>query len=67
MKKSYQAPKLNSYGTVSKLTEYSGETSFNDLFFGSAGTTPASGHGTLNACIQTGGKCVDPKASGKGI
>lgn len=67
MKKSYQAPKLNSYGTVSKLTAASGELGFNDLFFGRPGTTPAKGNGTLNACIQTGGKCVDPNASGKGL
>jgi hypothetical protein len=67
MKKSYQAPTLNSHGTVSKLTEASGELGFQDLFFGRPGETPKGGNGTLNACIQTNGQCLDPNASGKGI
>ncbi len=62
MKKSYQAPTLNSHGTVSKLTEASGELGFQDLFFGRPGTTPTKGVGTINACIQIDGKCVDPNA-----
>lgn len=67
MKKSYEAPKLSSYGTVSKLTAASGELGFQDLFFGRPNTTPTRGNGTLNACIQTNGKCVDPNASGGGL
>ncbi len=67
MKKSYQAPRLNSHGTVSKLTAASGELSPTDLFFGRAGTTPTQGTGSLNACIQRNGQCVDPNAGGSGI
>ncbi|RAM51550.1 MAG: putative RiPP precursor [Hapalosiphonaceae cyanobacterium JJU2] len=67
MKKSYQAPKLNSHGTVSKLTASSGEFGFQDLFFGRPGTEPTKGNGTLNACIQVNGQCLDPNAKGKGI
>lgn len=67
MKKSYQAPTLNSHGTVSKLTAASGEIGFQDLFFGRPGTTPARGSGTLNACIQTNGNCLDPNAGGPGL
>ncbi|MDF5720870.1 MAG: putative RiPP precursor [Rhizonema sp. PD37] len=61
MKKSYQAPKLSSYGTVGKLTEYSGNVAFNDYFFGDSTQTP--GHGSVNVCTTNAGNCINPAAS----
>ena len=64
MKKSYQEPKLNSHGTVSKLTAASGELGFSDFFFAAKGN-PTPGNGSLNVCVFKPGTgvCKNPKAS----
>jgi hypothetical protein len=63
MKKSYQAPRLNSHGTVSKLTAASGELGFNDFFFAAKGN-PTKGNGSLNVCVfkPATANCLNPKA-----
>ncbi|BAZ11057.1 hypothetical protein NIES4071_28820 [Calothrix sp. NIES-4071] len=64
MKKSYEAPRLNSHGRVNKLTAASGQLGFNDFFFAEKGE-PTQMNGSLNVCVTKPGTgvCVNPKST----
>jgi hypothetical protein len=62
MKKHYEAPKFFKHGSVSNITAYTFDSNDGDIFFGITDATNQSGTGSLNACIQENGDCLNPNA-----
>ncbi|MBP5973246.1 hypothetical protein HW132_10995 [Brasilonema sp. CT11] len=60
VKKSYEAPKLNNYGTVAKMTEYFGISS-TDTLYGPTGAPAGNSTGTINACATANQQNCLPK------
>jgi hypothetical protein len=67
MKKLYAAPQLLKHGSVSDITAYTFDSMDFDILFGVTDAQNQPGQGSLNACIQKDGKCINPNASGPGI
>jgi hypothetical protein len=64
MKKTYNAPTLTSHGSVSQLTGFTFDFSAGDILFGQTDASNQGGTGSLNACVQKNGVCVNPNANG---
>jgi hypothetical protein len=67
MKKLYVTPQLFKHGSVSDITAYTLDSLDFDILFGVTDTSNQQGQGSLNACIQQNGQCINPNASGPGI